>query len=55
MTVDKDDENYLEDWLASINKHLDTVSSKELEERYLAVREEPPSSPAISVYLAQSN
>lgn len=52
MTSDKK-ENYLQEWLDSTNEHLETVSAQELEDRYLAVKEEVPCSPTISEYLAK--
>lgn len=48
-------EQYLQEWLASVNEHLDTVSSEELEKNYLAVKEVVPASLPIHEYLSEHN
>lgn len=42
--------NYLEEWLASVEEHLNSVTAEELEERYLAVRD--GYGPTIEQYLS---
>lgn len=42
--------NYLEEWLASVEEHLNSVTAEEFEERYLAVRD--GYGPTIEQYLS---